>query len=171
MLSVPVRRSVRTDEDISSSDEQQERAWCRRYSIEHPRTYLDHCSTTTEMPSSLQTPRSDADTDLLENFTLPYDEKKGYTVLDGDTESFCVSIDFGMESEEPFVFPVTIAAVNNIDRKVASKKKALARRKKSRPSRSSWESKRSQVSLPAKFGSRNHSKAGGVREVISDTRL
>lgn len=122
------------------------------------------------MPSSLQTPRSEAETDLLENFTLPHDEK-GYTVLDGDTESFCVSIDFGMESEEPFVFPVTIAAVNDIDRKVARKKKALARRKKSRASRSSWESKRSQISLPAKFGSRNHSKGSGVREVISDTRL
>ena len=170
MLSVPIRRSVRADEDISTSDEQ-ERAWCRRYSIEHPGTYLDHCSTTTEMPSSLQTPRSDAETDLLENFTLPYDGKEGYSVLDGDTESFCVSIDFGMESEEPFVFPVTVAAVNEIDRKVVRKKKALARRKKSRASRSSWESKRSQVSLPAKFGSRNHSKGGGVREVISDTRL
>lgn len=124
------------------------------------------------MPSSLQTPRSDVETDILENFTLPYDGKEGYyTTLDGDTESFCVSIDFGTESEEPFVFPVTIAAVNDIDRKVARRKKAHARRNESRAFRSSSESKRSQVSLPAKFGSRNHSKGGDVREVISDTRL
>jgi len=122
------------------------------------------------MLSSLQTPRSDVETDLLEDFTLPYDEK-GYTVLDGDTESFCVSIDFRMECEEPFVFPVTIAAVKDIDRKVARKKKALARRKKSHTSRSSWESKRSQVPLSVKFGFRNHSKGGGVHDVISDTRL
>lgn len=133
--------------------------------------HLDYCSTTTEMPSSLQTPRSDEETDILENFTLPFD-RKGYTIFDGDdTESFCVSIDFGTESEEPFVFPVTMAAVNDIDKKVARKRKAHARRKESRPLRSSSESKRSQVSLPAKFGSRNHSKGGGVREVISDTRL
>ena len=142
-----------------------------RCSIEHPRTYLDYCSTTTEMPSSLQTPRSDAETDLLENFTQPYEGREGYTVLDGDTESFCVSIDFGAESEEPFVFPVTIAAVNDIDRKVATKKKAHVRRKNSRALRSSSESKRSRVSLPTKFGSRNHSKGSGVREVISDTQL
>ena len=133
--------------------------------------HLDYCSTTTEMPSSLQTPRSDEETGILENFTWPLDGK-GYTILDGDdTESFCVSVDFGTESEEPFVFPVTMAAVNDIDRKVARKRKAHARRKESRSLRSSSESKRSQVSLPAKFGSRNHSKGGGVREVISDTRL
>lgn len=170
MLFVPVRRSIKTDEDVTSSDEQ-ERACFRRYSIEHPGTYLDYCSTTTEMPSSLQTSRSDAETDLLENFTLPYDGREGYTVLDGDTESFRVSIDFGTESEKPFVFPVTIAAVHDIDRKVARKKKAHARGKKSLAFRSSSESKRPQVSLPAKFGSRNHSKGGGVLEVISDTRL
>lgn len=166
--SVSVRYSVRKDDDMFSSDEY---VRFRRYSIEHPGTYLDHCSTTTEMPSSLQTPRSDLDTDILESFTLPYDGKEGHTVLDGDTESFCVSIDFGTESEEPFVFPVTKAAANNIDRKVARKKKAHARRKEPRVFRSSSESKRSQVSLPAKFGSRNHSKGGSVREVISDTRL
>ncbi|XP_078376106.1 uncharacterized protein LOC144659523 [Oculina patagonica] len=162
------RYSVRKDDDMFSSDEY---ARFRRYSIEHPGTYLDHCSTTTEMPSSLQTPRSDVETDILESFTLPYDGKEGYTVLDRDTESFCVSIDFGTESEEPFVFPVTMAAANNIDRKVARKKKTHARRKEPRVFRSSSESKRSQVSLPAKFGSRNHSKGGSVREVISDTRL
>lgn len=142
--------------------------------MEHLATYLDHCSTTTEMPSSLQTPRSipssEMDTDILETFTLPYDGKKGYTISNGDTESFCVSIDFGMESEEPFVFPVTMEAVNVIDRKVAKRKKARAR-KTSRSMRFSSESKRSQASLPAKFGSRKHSKAAGVREVISDTRL
>lgn len=110
------------------------------------------------------------DTDILETFTLPYDGKEGYTILNGDTESFCVSIDFGMESEEPFVFPVTMEAVNAIDRRVAKRKKSRAR-KHFRSTRSSTESKRSQVSLPAKFGSRKHSKGNSVREVISDTRL
>lgn len=166
--------AVRYEGDSSSSDEH-ERARFRRYTMDHPGTYLDYCSTTTEMPSSLQTPRSlrsfGAETDILETFTLPYDGKEGYTILDGDTESFCVSIDFGTESEEPFVFPVTIAAVNHIDRKIARKKNAHSRRENSRPLRSSSESKRSQVFLPAKFGSRNHSKGAGVREVISDTRL
>ena len=100
------------------------------------------------------------ETDLLETFTLPYNDKQGYTVVDGDTESFCVSIDFGFESDDPFVFPVNKEARKRGDR-----------RGKSRSLVSSSGSKRSQASLPAKFGSRNYSKGNGVREVISDTRL
>ena len=139
--------------------------------MDHRGTYLDHCSTTTEMPSSLQTPRSlcsfGMETDILERFTVPYDEKEGYTVLDGDTESFCVSIDFGLESDDPLVFPVTTTTVNA--RKVTRRKSAP--RDESRSLVFASGSKRSQASLPANLGSRNYSKRNSVREVISDTRL
>ena len=99
----------------------------------------------------------------METFTVPYDEKDGYTVVDGDTESFCVSIDFGLESDDPFVFSTVDEA--------ARKKSTRTQRGKSRSLVSSCGSKRSRASLPAKFGSRNYSKGNGVREVISDTRL
>ena len=100
---------------------------------------------------------------------MPYDGRKGYTVFDGDTESFCVSIDFGLESDDPFVSPVTVATVSDMDRTRTKKKKAT--RGEMGLLLSSSGSKRSQASLPAKLGSRNHSKRDGVREVLSDTRL
>lgn len=77
----------------------------------------------TEMASSLLNQRSlcssGMETDLLETFTVPYDEKEGYTVVDGDTESFCVSIDFGLESDDPFVFPT-------VDEPARKKSRALS---------------------------------------------
>ena len=158
------RRSAEGGDDGFSSDENERARFTRYPYTDHDVAYLDHCSTTTEMPSSLQTPRSlcsfGMETDLLETFTLPYNDKEGYTVIDGDTESFCVSIDFGLESDDPFVSPVNKEARKRCDR-----------RGNSRSLVSSSGSKRSQASLPAKFGSRNYSKGNGVREVISDTRL
>lgn len=175
MLSVcrSIRGGTRYREDSSSSAEEHERARFTRYPIDRHGTYLDHCSTTTEMPSSLQTPHSlcsfGMETDILETFTLPYDGKEGYTVLDGDTESFCVSIDFGLESDDPFVSPVTMATVNDVPIKATRQRSAPMEEASSLLSSSG--TKRSQASLPANLGSRNYSKRHGVREVISDTRL
>ena len=161
-----IRRNTKRTEDSSSSDDR-ETVRFAKYPTDQDSLYLDHCSTMTEMASSLLNQRSlcssGMETDLLETFTLPYDEKDGYTVVDGDTESFCVSIDFGLESDDPFVFPTVEEA--------ARKKSTRTQRGKSRSLVSSCGSKRSRASLPAKFGSRNYSKGNGVREVISDTRL
>lgn len=63
------------------------------------------------------------DIDILEIFILFYDGKEGYIILNGDIESFCVSIDFGMEFEELFVFFVIMEVVNVIDRRVVKWKK------------------------------------------------
>lgn len=135
--------------------------------------YLDHCSTTTEMPSSLHTPYSmcsfGMETDILESFTLPYDGKKGYSVFDGDSECFCVSIEFGLESDDPIVSTACKPTGNDIDGKATSRGKA--RRGEVQSLLSSSSSRRSQASLPAKLGSRNYLKRDVVREVISDTRL
>lgn len=161
-----IRRNTKRTEDSSSSDDR-ETVRFAKYPTDQDSLYLDHCSTMTEMASSLLNQRSlcssGMETDLLETFTVPYDEKDGYTVVDGDTESFCVSIDFGLESDDPFVFPTVEEA--------ARKKSTRTQRGKSRSLVSSCGSKRSRASLPAKFGSRNYSKGNGVREVISDTRL
>ena len=161
-----IRRNTKRTEDSSSSDDR-ETVRFTKYPTDQDSLYLDHCSTMTEMASSLLNQRSlcssGMETDLLETFTVPYDEKDGYTVVDGDTESFCVSIDFGLESDDPFVFPTVDEA--------ARKKSTRTQRGKSRSLVSSCGSKRSRASLPAKFGSRNYSKGNGVREVISDTRL
>ena len=161
-----IRRNTKRTEDSSSSDDR-ETVHFTKYPTDQDSLYLDHCSTMTEMASSLLNQRSlcssGMETDLLETFTVPYDEKDGYTVVDGDTESFCVSIDFGLESDDPFVF-------HTVD-EAARKKSTRTQRGKSRSLVSSCGSKRSRASLPAKFGSRNYSKGNGVREVISDTRL
>lgn len=167
-----VRSSAKGREESYFSDEH-ERWPFTSGPMEIHDTYLDHCSTTTEMPSSLQTPRSlcsfGMETDILETFTMPYDGREGYTVFDGDTESFCVSIDSGLESDDPFVSPVPVATVSDVDRTKTRKNKA--NREETRLLFSFSGSKRSQASLPPKLASCNHSKRDGVREVISDTRL
>lgn len=125
------------------------------------------------MPSSLHTPYSmcsfGMETDILEGFTLPHDGKEGYSVFDGERECFCVSIEFGLESDDDIVSPVSKQAGNDIDRKVTTRGKA--RRGEVQSLLSSSSSRRSQASLPAKLGSRNYSKRDAVRQVISDTRL
>ena len=68
-------------------------------------------------------------------------------MFDGGTESFCVSTDFGLESDDPFVSPVTVATVSDIDRTRTRKKKAA--KGGTRPLFSCSVSKRSYASLPA----------------------